>query len=54
MNYESPFLSTDTLFVHTNAPDSVNVQLHDSDMDKIKVVQILMLQQTYGGSFFKS
>ena len=38
MNYESPFLSTDTLFVHTNAPDSVNVQLHDSDMDKIKVV----------------
>ena len=37
LNYESP-LSTDTLFIHTNAPDSVNVQLHDSDMDKIKAV----------------
>ena len=38
ITYNSPFLEVDTLFVHTNAPDSISLNLHDEDMDNIKVV----------------
>jgi len=38
LSYSIPFLSSDTLFIHTNAPDSISVENHDIDMDEIKVV----------------
>ena len=38
ITYDSPFLEIDTLFVHTNAPDSISISLHDEQMDRIKVV----------------
>ena len=38
LNYNIPFLSSDTLFIHTNAPDSISIDEHDLDMNDIKVV----------------
>ena len=38
MNYNSPFVHLDTLFIHTNAPDFVDSSLHDEEMNNIKVV----------------
>jgi len=38
LSYNIPFLSSDTLFIHTNAPDSISVENHDVEMDEIKVV----------------
>ncbi len=38
VRYHSPFLETDSLFVHTNAPNTVNVDMHNEEMDLIKVV----------------
>ena len=38
IRYNSPFLETDSLFIHTNAPDSVNIDMHNEEMSLIKVV----------------
>ena len=38
INYNSPFVHSDTLFIHTNAPDFVDNSLHDEEMNNIKVV----------------
>ena len=38
LSYNIPFLESDTLFIHTNAPDSISIVDHDIEMDEIKVV----------------
>ena len=38
ITYNSPFLSTDSLFIHANAPDSISIENHDIEIDDIKVV----------------
>jgi len=38
ISYNSPFLSTDTLFINANAPDTINVSNHNLIINEIKVV----------------
>jgi hypothetical protein len=36
--YNIPFLNSDSLLIHTNAPDSISIENHDLELKNIKVV----------------
>ncbi|MBI45498.1 MAG: hypothetical protein CMG66_04970 [Candidatus Marinimicrobia bacterium] len=38
ITYNSPFLSTDSLFINTQVPDSISITKHDIEINDIKVV----------------
>jgi len=38
IQYDAPFFDTDSLFIHTNAPDSISISEHDLELKNIKVV----------------